>query len=122
MQDTGQPILVVIGDETVRRIVGWILAELDLPAQLVESWQAALVSTNGAPACIVADLDDVADNAGGVNVLRKAWAGAVPLLVLSRNADVCERAVQLGAVAGVRKPFNAGDLLGTLQRLVPLRD
>jgi hypothetical protein len=29
------PVLVVIGDATLRQLVGWILTELELPAQLV---------------------------------------------------------------------------------------
>jgi FixJ family two-component response regulator len=115
---TGQPILVVIGDESIRRLVGWILAELDLPAQLTVSWRDALVSTNGPPSCIIADIDDVGENAGGVAVLRKGWGGRVPLVVLSQQPNVDERAAQLGAVAGLRKPINGEALMGVVERSV----
>jgi hypothetical protein len=80
------------------------------------------VTTSGPPACIIADLDDVGENASGVAVVRKGWGGTVPLLVLGRQPDIAERAAQLGAVAGVRKPLNFGDLMHTVQGLVPLRD
>jgi FixJ family two-component response regulator len=113
---------VVIGDDTQRQLVGWIVAEMDLPARLVPSWRAALVSTVGAPSCIIADLDDAGDNAADVAVLRKSWGGTVPLVVLSRQLDIDERAAHLGAVAGLRKPLNVGALMGTVQRLVPLPD
>jgi hypothetical protein len=122
MDDTGQPILVVIGDETARRLVGWILAELDIPAQLVVSWRDALVTTNGPPACIIAVLEDVGENVGGVAVLRKGWGGTVPFVVLSQQPDVDERATPLGTVAGLRKPLNVGDLMRTAQGLVRLPD
>jgi FixJ family two-component response regulator len=122
MHDTGQPILVDDDDEKVRRIVRCILAELDLPAQLTVSWRDALVSTNGPPACIIADLDDVGENAGGVAVLRKGCGGTVPLVVLSKKPDVYERVAQLGAVAGLRKPPNVEALMLTVRQLVPLPD
>jgi DNA-binding NtrC family response regulator len=113
-------VLVVIGDETQRQLVGWIVAEMNLSARLVPSWRAALVSTIGAPSCIIVDLDDTGENTGGAAVLRKGWGGTVPLIVLSRQPDVDERAAHLGAVAGLRKPLNVGALMGTVQRLVPL--
>jgi FixJ family two-component response regulator len=122
LDDSTQPILVVIEDETVRRRVCWVLAEWDVRTQLVSSWRVAFVTTNGAPACIIADLDDGGENAGGVAVLRKGWGGTVPLIVLSQHADVDERAAHLGAVAGLRKPLNGAALLGTVQQLVPLPD
>jgi hypothetical protein len=50
-------VLVVIGDDTQRQLVGWIVAERNLPAGLVPNWRASLVSTIGAPSCIIADLD-----------------------------------------------------------------
>jgi hypothetical protein len=52
------PVLVVIGDATIRRVVGWIVEEMDLFATLTASWRQAVVSTVGRPGCIVADLDD----------------------------------------------------------------
>jgi hypothetical protein len=106
----------------VRRFVGWIPAELDLPAQLVVSWHAALVPTIDAPSCIIADLNDEGDNAAGVAVLRKSWDGTVPLFVLSRQPDVAGRAAQLGAVASLRKWLNVGALMATVQRQVPWPD
>jgi hypothetical protein len=68
--DAGQPILVVVGDQCARRFVGWILAEVDLPAQFVISWRAALVTTNGPPDCVIIDLDDPGDNVSDVTMLR----------------------------------------------------
>jgi FixJ family two-component response regulator len=111
-------VLVVIGDETQRQLVGWIMAEMTLPARLVPDWRVALVSTTGPPSCIVADLDDVGDNATGVAVLRKSWGGAVPLIVLSRQPDVAEQSSRLGAVAGLRKPINVGTLMSVVERSV----
>jgi DNA-binding NtrC family response regulator len=113
-----QTVLVVIGDETQRRLVGWIVAEMNLPASLVPNWRAALVSTIGAPSCIIADLDDAGDNTAGAAVLRKSWGGTVPLIVLGRQPDVDERAAQLGAVAGLRKPINGSTLMGIVERSV----
>jgi hypothetical protein len=118
----GQPILVVIGDENLRRLVGWALAEWDLSAHLVISWPDALVTTSGPPACIIADLDDIGVNADGGAVLRKGWGGTVSLVVLGQQPDVDERATPLGAVAGQRTPLNVGDLMRTVRGLVLLRD
>jgi hypothetical protein len=67
--DAGHPNLVA-GDQCVRRFVGWIPAERDLPAPFVISWRAALVTTNGPPDCVIVDLDDVGDNVSSVAVLR----------------------------------------------------
>jgi hypothetical protein len=113
---------VVVGDATLRQLVGWIVAEMDLAARLVPTWRTALVSTTGAPSCIIADLDHVGDNSAGVAVLRKSWGGAVPLIVLSRQPDVVDKASRLGTVAGLRKPLNVGALMGTVQRLVSQPD
>jgi hypothetical protein len=111
-------VLVVIGDETQRQLVGWIVAEMNLPARLVPNWRAALVSTTGAPSCIIADLDDAGDNTAGAAVLSKSWGGTVPLIVLSRQPDIAERATRVGAVAGLRKPLNVGALMGIVERSV----
>jgi DNA-binding NtrC family response regulator len=111
-------VLVVIGDETQRQLLGWIVAEMNLPARLVPNWRAALVTTIGAPSCIIADLDDAGDNIAGAAVLRKSWGGTVPLIVLSRQPDVADKASRIGAIAGLRKPLNVGTLMGTVQRLV----
>jgi hypothetical protein len=115
-------VLVVIGDDTQRQLVGWIVAELNLFACLVPSWRVALVSTIGAPSCIIADLDDAGENSAGAAVLRKSWGGIVPLIVLSRRPDIADRAAMVGAVAGLRKPLNVGALMGTVQHLVSQTD
>jgi FixJ family two-component response regulator len=121
--DTAQPILVVIGDERVRCLVGWVLAELDLPTQLAVSWREALVTTNGPPGCIIADLDDVGENGGRVAVLRKSWGGTIPLVMLSRQSDIAERATKLGAVHGLQKPLNGSALSARLMisRTAPIK-
>jgi FixJ family two-component response regulator len=115
-------VLVVIGDDTQRQLVGWIVAEMNLSARLVASWRTALVATSGAPSCIIADLDDVSDTAAGIAVLRKSWGGTVPIVVLSRHPDVADQAPRLGAVAGLRKPLNVGALMSAVQRLVSQTD
>jgi hypothetical protein len=50
------------------------------------------------------------------------WGKTIPLVVLSGHADVADRAAQLGAVAGILKPFDVDARMGTVQRLVPLAD
>jgi hypothetical protein len=105
---------VLIGEETQRQLVGWVLAEITLSAKLVPNWRAALVSTMSPPSCIIADLDDAADNAAGAAVLRKSWGGTVPLVVLSRQPDIADRATQFGAVEGLRNSINVSTLMGTV--------
>jgi DNA-binding NtrC family response regulator len=109
-------ILVVIADETQRQFVGRIVAEMNQSARLVPSWRAALLATTGTPSCIIADLDDAGDNTAGVAVLRKSWGGSVPLIVLSQQPDVADKATPLGAVAGLPKPINVGALMSEVER------
>src|SRR5258708_11361252 len=99
-------VLVVIADPQIHELVGWIVEEMDLSVTLTASWRNAVAATIGRPGCIVSDLDDVGDRAAGVNVLRKSWGGSVPLVVPSGRPDVEDRAMRIGAVAGIHIPIN----------------
>jgi DNA-binding response OmpR family regulator len=90
---------------------------MDLRSILVPNWRITLTATTGAPSYIVADLDETGDNSAGVAVLRKSWGGTVPLIVLSRQPDVGERATRLDAVAGLRKPLNVGALMAAVREI-----
>jgi DNA-binding response OmpR family regulator len=109
------PIPAVTGDMTVRKLVGWIVAEVNLRPILVSHWRAALTATNGAPSCIIADLDDVGQTASSVAVLRNGWCGDVPLIVLGRRFDLMQVATTFEAIEALRKPLNVGKLMAALR-------
>lgn len=114
--EDASPVLVVIRDARIRQLVGWIVAEMELEATLTATWREAIGSTTGAPACIVADLDDVRDKTAGVAALRKGWGGNVPLIILSHRSDIAEQATAVGALAGIRQPMNVGALMQAIRR------
>jgi CheY-like chemotaxis protein len=112
-------VLVVVVDPQLRQMVSWLLDDLGFAHVDVPSWRRAVTTTDARPALVICDLDDVGANVAWFRaILRSGWGEAVPFIGLSYRADVDASAVESGAVAGLRKPLNAGLLMTTVERLV----
>jgi DNA-binding response OmpR family regulator len=118
------PVLVVVADDALRRLLGHALAELALPATVVRTWRDAVSSgLDDPPRLVLADLDDVGPAVRGLHALLRRGDGTLPpLLLLSGRPDAAGAVLRAGAVAGLSKPPKVGQLLDLVQRVLRRAD
>jgi two-component system, chemotaxis family, chemotaxis protein CheY len=117
-----QRLVLVVDDEpAIRDFLQDILeGEGYVVRQAANGVEALAVLTELRPDLIVLDLlmpfmDGIAFRQ---EQLRSAALSTIPVLVLSAMPDLIRRSVELAADAVLPKPFNIGQLLDTVQRLV----
>jgi DNA-binding response OmpR family regulator len=111
-------VLVVEDDPDVQQTIRWILEDEGLPvATAADGWQALHLALLRRPALVVVDLNlprlDGDELIGG---LRMADEADIPIVLVSGDQQVAERARELGAFAYLRKPFEMNDLLDVVRR------
>jgi two-component system response regulator FixJ len=118
MQDTRPRVFVIDDDAVVRNSMRWLLESVDLEVETFGSAEAFLDRFEpGLLGCVV--LDVRMPGMGGIPLLERL-AGRdpdLPIVVVTGHGDVpmAVRAMKLGALDFIQKPFNDQDLLEVVQ-------
>ena len=113
-------VLVVEDDPDVRESIQTILKEEGLAVETAASGFEALQKANAHPPALVL-LDLTLPDLEGERVselLQMIGEGEVPVLVITGHSWAAERAVRVGAVDYLRKPFEMDDLLQAVHRVL----
>ena len=117
---TGPSILIVEDDLDIRDTVSQILEDEGYPVASAANGQEALDYLRGAdlPGLILLDLMMPVMNGWQFRTeqQRDPRLSAVPVVVLSADSNVQEKAASLGAVGCIQKPIHLSDLLDTVDR------
>ena len=119
---TPAPTIYVIDDDlSVRRSLARLLASVDMPVRTFDSAEAFLEEADtSSGGCLIVDVQLL--GMSGTDLLRRlAGARQWPIVAMSGADDtnVEREALQLGAVAFLRKPFVADALLEAIARAFP---
>jgi CheY-like chemotaxis protein len=118
---TNDRVLVVEDDDDIRDVIEEVLCAEGLRVDVARDGLEALdkLEANGKPPVIL--LDMMMPRMDGETFLRhlrdKPALADTPVVVISGNAAVREKAHQLAAVACLVKPFELEELLGLVHRL-----
>jgi DNA-binding response OmpR family regulator len=107
------PILVVDDDTQLQRTIQWLLEDEGLTVETASNGEEALArAKRRRPALVILDLNLPAlDGEGVVQGLRASNGSGVPILVISSDGQVEERAQEVGAYGWLSKPFEIEDLV-----------
>lgn len=117
-------VFIVDDEESVGSALGWLFESVHLQSRTFTSAKAFLREFNNdrPVACLITDLC-MADTTG-LELLEEIKARGInlPVIVLTAHGDVpgAVRAMKLGAIDFVQKPFNAPDLLRTVNHALRL--
>jgi CheY-like chemotaxis protein len=119
----GDRILVVEDDDDIREVVEEVLSSEGYQVDVAKDGIDALGKLDGAARPPLILLDMMMPRMDGETFLRAlrdrpALADA-PVVVISGNATVREKASALNASACLVKPFELDELLGLVRRLAP---
>jgi len=111
-------ILVVVSRGELRRLIGRVVEELDLQPVLCSAWDAACANAAPDADAVIVDLDDLDGAIADQEFAARIGGAPAPLIAISRRINVGTIAPRLGAVAGLRKPLDVGQMLETLGGVV----
>lgn len=117
--ETQRPLILVIEDDRdIRDSITEILEDEGFAVASAQDGEAGLawLANNDAPALILLDLLMPRLDARGFRgeqMKNPAWA-QVPTVIMSADRSANERALELGATAGVQKPVRIDDLLAVV--------
>ena len=119
----GDRILVVEDDDDIREVVEEVLAAEGYRVDVAKDGLDALDKLDGTGRPPLILLDMMMPRMDGETFLRalrdKPALADAPVVVISGNAAVREKARTLRAAACLVKPFELDELLGLLRRLAP---
>lgn len=112
------PILVVDDDAWIRQALAALLVDEGYRVALAADGQQALSLVSAtAPALVLLDMTlPILDGFQVAARLRADHGGSVPIVVMSADGHVAEKARQASAVAYLRKPFRLDNLLALVRR------
>jgi DNA-binding NtrC family response regulator len=121
MSDTGGLVYVVDDDVSVREGVASLVRSAGLEAKAIASGQEFLaIPWPEIPSCLVLDVE--LPGLSGLEVQKELVRSGVhiPIIFLTGRGDIpmSVRAIQAGAADFLTKPFEAGHLLGVIQRCI----
>lgn len=112
------PILVVEDDAQVRALASWVLEDEGFNVVAVADGRAAIeAARDRRPALIL--LDWTLPGANGDSVaaeLRKLYDDAIPIVLMTSDGRVAQKAARVGAVACFHKPFDVDTLLSSVHQ------
>jgi DNA-binding response OmpR family regulator len=115
-----RPILVVEDDPRIRELLCWALHNEGLPVESVADGQAALdYLSHHRPAALLLDMG--LPYVDGMRVgaeVRAIYGAALPIVVMTADDRVEEKAHKLMAFAYFQKPFDLMSLLGAVHAAV----
>jgi CheY-like chemotaxis protein len=112
-------VLVVDDDVDIRESIGEVLEESGYSVALAANGREALAALEAAPpSAVLLDLMmPVMDGWELMDELRRSGRhAALPVIVVSADANVKDKATQLAAHAWLRKPIHVVELLELLER------
>src|SRR5215470_6609468 len=117
-EHNGRVVSVVDDDASLRRSVRNLLTSMGFRVETFDSAEAFLESTSrDGTGCLVLDLR--MEGMDGLELLRHlTLAGTpIPTVILTAHGDeeLCDRALQAGAIAFLTKPFHADVLLDAVK-------
>lgn len=119
-----KPVVYVVDDDpAMRDALSWLIETVSLEVESFDSAAAFLEHYSpGRPACLV--LDVRLPGLGGLDLQEMliARSDPLPVLLITGHADVAMavRAMKLGAVDFIQKPFNDQVLLDKVQKSIDL--
>jgi len=114
-------ILVVEDDPQVSRLIALVLQRNGYKAETVTDGNAALASAKATrPQLVFADLTIRGMNGADLCVALKAEESTrdIPVIVLSGDRDIAEKALSCGANDHLGKPFEFDDLIRLVKKYV----
>ncbi len=111
------PILVVDDDARIRQALEALLVDEGYAVAMAADGQQALaVARDGAPALVLLDMTlPILDGFQVAAKLRADHGSDVPIVVMSADGHVAEKARLVHAVAYLRKPFRLDDLVALVR-------
>ena len=116
----GRPILVVEDDPGVRALVCAVLAEAGYPVLQAPNGRSALdIAARARPQAVITDVRmPEMDGPTFVRCYRAAVRHTPPVIALSASPGGLEEAAEAGVDAALPKPFDVGELLAVVERLL----
>ncbi len=112
------PVLVVEDERPLRQMMQWALEDEGLPVALAANGREALeVAARRQPSMVVLDMVlPLLDGVGVASGLRELYGSDLPILLITADGRIVEKARTVGAHEFLRKPFEIDDLLDVVQR------
>jgi CheY-like chemotaxis protein len=121
-----KPILIIDDDEELRRSMVDLLGELGFAAEAVADGERGLerLTRGPAPWLILLDLKMPVMDGPAFRAAQRRSAAliAIPVVLVTADADVEERAIALGVEAYLRKPVGLRELEPLLRQLERRRE
>jgi DNA-binding response OmpR family regulator len=116
----GPPILVVDDDPAVCHMIRWALEEEGWVVETAADGRQALKeATRQRPRLVILDMGlPLLNGEQLAAALRALYSDGVPLLLITADGHVVEKARRVGARAYLAKPFELDELCATVQRVV----
>ena len=114
------PILVVDDDPQLRHVIRLVLEEEGLTVETAADGRQALdQATRRRPRLVILDMGlPLLDGAGLAAELRVIYDDGLPLLVITADGHVAEKARRVGARAYLAKPFELDDFAAAVQQVL----
>jgi len=115
-----QPILVVEDDWQMAQTISWLLEEAGFSVEVARDGQAGWEQAQRSRPGLVA-LDwrlPWLSSLQFAEHLRQRYGDSVPILLITADAQVQDKAKQLGATDWLSKPFEIDQFLAAVKRLV----
>jgi two-component system, OmpR family, response regulator len=113
-------ILVVDDDPLLRQVIRLALEEEGLSVETAADGRQALAQASRCrPRLVILDMGlPLLDGARVAAELRTLYGDGLPLLVISADGHVVEKARRVGARAHLAKPFELDELTATVHRML----
>lgn len=118
---SAQPrVLVAEDDAGLRQTIEWTLQDEGILVETAPDGEEAIDRLRQfRPALLLLDMGLPRVDGDGVAAgLRSIHGDTVPIVVLTADGHVQEKARRVGAVAYLKKPFDIDDLIETVRRIV----
>jgi DNA-binding response OmpR family regulator len=114
------PILVVDDDPQLRHVIQLALEDEGLAVETAADGRQALdQATRRRPRLVILDMGlPLLDGAGFAAELRAIYGDGVPIVVVTADGHVAEKAHRVGARAHLAKPFELDDLAAAVQQVL----
>lgn len=122
-QSPTAPVLIVDDDVVIRTVLRTVLEDEGLEVAEAADGQAAVDYINGRrPALILLDMGLPILDGVTVGLRVRSLYESLPIIVLSADIRVVEKARHVGAIAYLHKPFDIEALLDTVQSALRASD
>lgn len=117
------PVLVVDDDAQLQRTIQWLLEDEGLQVETASNGEEGLArSETMRPSLVILDLNLPAlDGEAVAEGLRANYGSDLPIVIVSSDGMVGERARDIGAAAWLNKPFEIEELLAVIYRILGIQ-